>query len=105
MRWDSRIIGFVLGMLAPLLGFAAYGGIYVTAIRPHHDFSWFVHDLFLGTAEFRPRVVSLSLIADAALFFLLDRWSLYRAMRGVIMAMLVYGAYIVGALASDLFTA
>lgn len=105
MRCDSRVTGFVLGMLAPLLGFAAYGGIYVTAIRPHHDFSWFVNDLFLGTAEFRPRVVSLSLIADAVLFFTLDRWSMYRAMRGVIMAMLVYGAYIVGALAGDLFTA
>lgn len=105
MRWDSRVTGFVLGLLAPLLGFAAYGTIYVTAIRPHHDFAWFVNDLFLGTAEFRPRVVSLSLIADAFLFFTFDRWSMYRAMRGVIMAMLVYGVYIVGALASDLFTA
>ena len=43
MRWDSRGVGFVLGMLAPLLGFAAYGGIYVTAIR-----------LFVGA--FRKRV-------------------------------------------------
>jgi amino acid permease len=91
-------MGFVLGMLAPLLGFAAYGGIYVTAIRPHFDFPWFVNDLFLGTAEFRPRVASLSLIADAVLFFLFDRKDMHKAMQGIIMAMLAYGVYIVGAL-------
>jgi hypothetical protein len=101
MRWDSRLTGFVLGMLAPLLGFVGYGAIYVTAIRPHHDFHWFVHDLFLGTGEFRTRIVSLSLIADAFLFFLLDRWDLHKAMRGVIIALLVYAAYIVPAIIID----
>ncbi len=95
MRWDSRGVGFVLGMLAPLLGFAAYGGIYVTAIRPHHDFHWFVYDLFLDTSEFQPRVASLSLIADAVLFFILDRLDMQKPMRGVIAAMMVYGVYII----------
>ncbi|MBK6343931.1 MAG: hypothetical protein IPF41_15475 [Flavobacteriales bacterium] len=95
MKWDSRLTGFLLGMVAPVLGFAAYGGIYVTAIRPHHDFQWFVNDLFLGTSAYQPRIVSLSLIADAALFFLFDRKAMHQAMRGVIVAMLVYGAYIV----------
>jgi hypothetical protein len=103
MRWDSIATGVVLGLLAPLLGFAAYGGIYVTAIRPHHDFSWFVHDLFLGTDEFRTRIVSISLIADAALFFLFDRFGMHKAMRGVIFAMLAYGAYIVSSIAIDQF--
>lgn len=98
MRWDSHGAGFALGMLAPLVGFAAYGGIYVTAIRPMYDFHWFVNDLFLGTAEFRPRVVSLSLIADAILFFFFDRKDMHKAMRGVIMAMMLYGVYIIGAL-------
>ena len=101
MSWDSRLTGFILGVLAPVLGFLAYAGIYVTAIRPHHDLAWFVNDLFLGTPEYRPRVVSLTLIADAALFFLFDRKDMHRAMRGVILAMMVYGLYIVGALAFD----
>ena len=101
MQWDSRVVGFVLGLLAPLLGFVAYGGIYVTAIRPHHDFHWFVYDLFLGTSEYRTRIVSLSLIADAFLFFLFDRRDMHKAMRGIIGAMLVYGIYIAGALALD----
>lgn len=101
MRWDSIATGLLLGLLAPLLGFAAYGGIYVTAIRPHHDFHWFVHELFLGTDEYRTRIVSLSLIADAFLFFAFDRFGMHRAMRGVIFAMIAYAAYIVPSIVLD----
>lgn len=95
MGADRFSTGFVLGMIAPVLGFFGYAGLYVTAIRPQYDLHWFVNDLFLGTREFRAPVLSLSLIADAALFFLLDRHDLYKAMRGVIGAMLVYGVVIV----------
>lgn len=91
----------MLGLLAPVLGFFAYGGIYVTALRPWHDINWFVNDMFLGTSEFRTRIVSISLIADAFLFFLFDRLDKHKAMRGVIMAMLVYALYIVPAIVMD----
>lgn len=101
MRWDSAVLGFILGLLAPVLGFLAYGGMYVTAIRPWYDMDWFVNDLFLGTPEFRPRIVSLSLIADAFLFFLFDRLGKPRTMRGVIMAMLAYALYIVPVIVLD----
>lgn len=101
MRWDSVQVGFILGLLAPVLGFFAYGGMYVTAIRPWHDIQWFVNDMFLGTDEFRTRIVSISLIADAFLFFLFDRLEKNKAMRGVIMAMLVYGAYIMPVIIYD----
>ncbi len=101
MRWNSVSTGFLLGFFAPVLGFFAYGGMYVTAIRPWHDIQWFVNDLFLGTTEFRTRIMSISLIADAALFFLLDRFGKQRAMRGVILAMLLYGLYIVPVIIMD----
>jgi hypothetical protein len=104
MRWDSVGLGFVLGLLAPVLGFFAYGGMYVTAIRPWHDLEWFVNDMFLGSPEFRTRIVSISLIADAFLFFLLDRFHRHKTMRGVIMAMLTYGLYIVPAIVKDELT-
>ena len=98
---DRTGVGFVLGLIFPVFGFFAYGGIYVTAIRPHHDINWFVNDLFLGTDVYRTQIISLSLIADAFLFFLFDRKDMHKAMRGVIGAMLVYGIYIAGALALD----
>jgi hypothetical protein len=95
MEWNSRRTGFILGMLAPLAGFLIYGSIYTNAIRPMYDMAWFVKDLFLGTMEYRTRIVSLSLVADAFLFFALDRRDMHKSMRGVIQAMLVYGVLIV----------
>ena len=95
MRGDSFPLGFILGLLFPLLGFFGYGGIYVTAIRPHHDIHWFVYDLFLGTSEYRSQIISLSLIADAFLFFGFDRFEKYKSMRGVIAAMLLYAIVVV----------
>lgn len=104
MRWDDIRTGLVLGLLAPVLGFFAYGAMYVTAIRPWYDMHWFVNDLFLGTPEFRTRIVSISLIADAFLFFLFNRLDMLKAMRGVIFAMLAYGLYIVPMIAIEELT-
>lgn len=95
---DRTVVGFLLGLIFPVFGFFAYGGIYVTAIRPHHDIDWFVNDLFLGTDVYRTQIISLSLIADAFLFFLFDRMRQLKAMRGVIIAMLVYALYVVPAI-------
>ena len=95
MRGDSFPLGFILGLLFPVLGFYGYGTIYVTAIRPHHDLHWFVHDLFLGTSEYRSQIISLSLIADAFLFFGFDRFGCHKSMKGVIAAMLLYAIVVI----------
>jgi hypothetical protein len=95
MAWDSRRTGFIAGMLAPVLGFLAYGLIYTNAIRPMYDMRWFVNDLFLGTLKYTSSILSLSLIADAFLFFWFDRRDAQKSMRGVIMAMLLYGMVVV----------
>jgi hypothetical protein len=94
--WSDRLpVGLVAGLLAPVLGFALYGLIYITAIHPEHSFRWYVTDLFLGTPEFRSKILSLSLIADVPLFFWFDRRDRHQAMRGVIGAMFIYGIAIV----------
>lgn len=95
MRGDSFALGFILGLLFPVLGFFGYGGIYVTAIRPHHDIHWFVYDLFLSTGEYRSQILSLSLIADAFLFFGFDHFGYERSMKGVIAAMLLYAIVVI----------
>jgi hypothetical protein len=82
MRWNSLATGLLLGLLAPVVGFVIYATMYVK-------------DLFIGTREYQSPVLSISLIANLALFFLLDRWDLYKAMRGVIMATMIYGLVIV----------
>lgn len=95
MRWDSQPLGAFFGLLAPLLGFIAYAAIYTTYIRPHMDMRTFVDDMFLGTQVFRAPILSLSLLANLGLFFLFDRFSLGRAMRGVILATFIYAGAIV----------
>lgn len=95
MRSDRFGLGLALGLLAPVIGFFIYGALYVTAIRPMYDMHWFIHDLFLGTPTYRAPVISLSLIADAFLFFWFDRKDRHKAMRGVIAAMLAYAAVVV----------
>jgi hypothetical protein len=95
MRSDSFVLGVITGLLAPIAGFFLYGGIYVTAIRPHHDLAYFINDLFLGTRQFQAPVLSLSLLANLALFFLFDRVDRPLAMRGVILATFIYGVAIV----------
>ncbi|HEY0977622.1 MAG TPA: hypothetical protein VGE21_09140 [Flavobacteriales bacterium] len=95
MRADDFRLGFILGLIVPVFGFLLYGLMYTTAIRPWLDMRFFVKDMFLGTAEYRAPILSLSLIADAFLFFWFDRGARYRSMRGVIAAMLVYAAVIV----------
>ncbi|HMQ76017.1 MAG: hypothetical protein IPM49_17690 [Flavobacteriales bacterium] len=95
MAWSDRTVGLVSGLLAPAVGFLAYGLIYVNVIRPHNDLGWFVHDLFLGTRRYQAPVLSLSLLADVPLFFWFDRTGRVEAMRGVLMALFIHGAVIV----------
>ncbi len=95
MLSDSVRLGVFLGMLAPVLGFFGYALIYVTGIRPHQDLGWFINDLFLGTKRYQAPILSLSLIANLALFFFFDRKDMPLAMRGVIGATFIYGVAIV----------
>jgi hypothetical protein len=95
MHWDKQVLGVALGLLAPVLGFFAYAAIYTYYIRPHMDLQFFVEEMFLGTRTYQAPILSLSLLANLALFFLLDRFSLPKAMRGVILATFIYAVAIV----------
>ncbi|MCB0763896.1 MAG: hypothetical protein R2815_01130 [Flavobacteriales bacterium] len=95
MTFDKVALGFVVGLLFPVVGFFLYASIYVTIIRPHLDVGYFVNDLFLGTSRYRSPVLSLSLLANLGPFFWFDRLDLPRAMRGVILASFLYAVLIV----------
>ncbi|MFZ1333563.1 MAG: hypothetical protein WAR83_15320 [Flavobacteriales bacterium] len=95
MPSDSERLGLISGLLVPVLGFVIYAFLYVTGIRPHLTFSYFVNDLFLGTRTYQSPILSLSLIANLPLFFWFDRNEMQKAMRGVILASFVYAVIIV----------
>jgi len=95
MPSDSLRLGLITGLLVPFLGFVIYATMYVTGIRPHLTFPYFVNDLFLGTRTYQSPVLSISLIANLPLFFWYDRKDMPLAMRGVIFASFIYAAIIV----------
>lgn len=95
MRSDSQALGVITGLLAPVAGFFLYGVIYVTSIRPYLELKEFVYDLFLGTRLYQSPILSLALIANLPLFFYYDHRDMHKAMRGVILASLIYGVVIV----------
>ncbi len=95
MRSDSMLLGLAGGTLAPVAGFFLYAFMYVTAIRPQHDMDYFINELFIGTRQYQSPVLSLSLLANLALFFFFDKLDKPKAMRGVILATFLYGVVIV----------
>ncbi len=95
MRYDKVWIGYVLGLVAPLAGLLGYCAFAVTVLRPELEMEFLLRNTLFGIRGNVAPTLSLSLLADVVLFFALDRKRLLRAMRGVIGAMLTYGAVIV----------
>ncbi len=95
MRFDNVRFGFLLGILAPAVGVLVYSTFAVTVLRPELELGFLLKRMLFGIRGNIAPTLSLSLLADVVLFFVLDRRRMLKAMRGVIGAMLVYGAVIV----------
>lgn len=95
MRFDSVRAGVIAGLIAPALGLLLYSVFTVTVLRPELELGFFLRGMVFGIRGNIAPVLSLSLLTDVALFFAFDRKRMLKAMRGVIGAMLIYGALIV----------
>ncbi|MBS1764734.1 MAG: hypothetical protein JSS90_07210 [Bacteroidetes bacterium] len=82
------LAGFAGGLFAPFIGFYLY---YLSFFRQMS-----VTDFFfaLQNNNTLAAAISLSLLANLALFFILDRFRKLRAEQGVIAATFLYGFYI-----------
>lgn len=94
MRGDTHGTGFVLGLIVPLIGFFGYSTFVVTVLRPEMELGFFLRGMIFGIKGNIAPALSLSLLADAALFFWFDHRCMLKAMRGVISAMFVHGVFI-----------
>jgi hypothetical protein len=95
MRGDTLALGFVLGLFVPFIGFFAYCLFIVTILRPELELGFFLRGMIFGIKSNIAPALSLSLLADAGLFFWFDRRRWLKAMRGVISAMFVHGVLII----------
>ncbi|HRN37295.1 MAG TPA: hypothetical protein PLV70_11155 [Flavobacteriales bacterium] len=95
MRFDKVAYGYILGIITPIAGLLAYSAFAVTVLRPELELDFLLREMLFGIRGNIAPTLSLSVLADAGLFFAFDRWRMLKAMRGVIGAMLTYGAVIV----------
>jgi hypothetical protein len=95
MRFDTLRSGLLAGLVAPLLGLLLYAVFVVTVLRPELELGFLLGRMLFGIRGNIAPVLSLSLLADVALFFAFDQRRMLKAMRGVVGAMLVYGGAIV----------
>ena len=88
-KQDKFIIGFLCGLLAPLLGFCLY---YVGLFNEMSLTAFYNHLIQINRLA---AVISLSLLANLALFFIFDKYGRLRCQQGVIAATFLFGFYIV----------
>jgi hypothetical protein len=87
-KFDHKLLGVVLGLLGPFLGFLLYGLYYSWEFNS--TLSHFINNVFLGTKSYQSPIISLSLIADLGIFFLALKWKLNTTAKGVVYALLIY---------------
>ncbi len=89
LKQDKFLIGFISGLMAPLIGFYLY---YLSFFRIMTVKNFFLNLLESNTLA---ATISLSLLANLALFFAFDKFEKLRCQQGVIGATFIYGFYIV----------
>jgi mannitol-specific phosphotransferase system IIBC component len=89
LKTDSKLLGFLVGMVLPILGiFVFWGGAYgASGLR---DMGILLQELDKLSA-----VISIGLLANLPAFFLFYRFQKDESARGVIMATFVYALVIV----------
>jgi hypothetical protein len=92
-RYDSNALGFVLGILCPVLGFLIYGTYW--AWKFNKTFGYFFHDIFLGTPTFKSSIIALSLLVNLIPFFIFIRSERNKSARGVLLAVFIYVPFVV----------
>lgn len=90
MRLNVPIVGFLIGMLLPLLGFAIVYALWFSG----RDFSS-VMNLLLHDKRTSPKVLTLSLLANLIPFVIFNTKRLDYAMKGVVIATMLYALLIV----------
>jgi len=92
-RFNKTSIGFVIGLLLPVLGFVIYGSYW--SWKFNRMFSYFVNEVFLGTPTFRSSILALSLLINLIPFFIFIRSDRMLAARGILAAVFVYVPFVV----------
>ncbi|MBX2905288.1 MAG: hypothetical protein KF744_04570 [Taibaiella sp.] len=90
MRLNVPIVGFLIGILLPLLGFAVVYALWFNGRDFNSVMSMLLHDKRIS-----PKVLTLSLLANLIPFVIFNTKRLDYAMKGVVIATMLYALLIV----------
>lgn len=89
---DEVPLGFFLGLFFPLTGFCLF---YIWKIYPLGEgFAEYLH-LFKTNVYLIPKILSLSVLSNALIFFLYTQFRKDRTSRGILIATLIYAVVII----------
>lgn len=91
-RRDAVPLGFWLGLLFPSTGFCLF---YVLKIHPLGEGFIEYLSLFRNNVSLIPKILSLSVLSNAVIFFLYTQFRKDRTSRGILIATLIYAVVII----------
>lgn len=94
MGADRFWIGLLAGLVAPVFGMLLYALIITTSVWTELSVWDFLRTTIFGMKSNIAPAVSISLFANVGLFFLFDRRRMFKAMRGILASMFIYGIVI-----------
>ncbi|MFY0252421.1 hypothetical protein ACDQ55_00555 [Chitinophaga sp. 30R24] len=93
LKKDNLSLGILLGFLTPLVAFFLY---YFIVIRPHNDiaFGQFI-GILKDNRQMLPKLVSVCLLLNGAVFFLYTRKRLDITAKGIFLMTMLYAIGII----------
>jgi hypothetical protein len=92
LKADNTPLGLALGILAPVAGFFLY---YLVRFYPHHLGFYQYLLLFRQNHQLIPAVMSISVLANAVIFFLYTQYKKDLTAKGILVATLLYALVVV----------
>lgn len=83
----ETLLGILIGLLGNLVGFFIFG--YILSLLQGVSFSYFYHNMFLGTDLFRSQIITGTLLVNILIFYFFMRKRLDSYARGIMVIILL----------------
>jgi hypothetical protein len=87
-KLNNSILGWVLGLIGPAIGFLIFGLIWSTYYR--RTFTYLYKDIVLQFSELHSPVLTLSLVFNLLIFLLFNKYNHLKTARGILGATFLY---------------
>ena len=86
-KFDKLYLGLIAGVLGALVGFFIFAMVWILA--NDRSMNYFINEVFLNSELFKSRIISVSILFDVLLFFLVIRKEWYNFAKGILAVVIV----------------